>query len=70
MLDVEGMEYLLGFRLNTISKGLLVSYTLRDAAPELIAPGAQWDKVGRMTHLLMRVQGAQHKDHARVGLWR
>ena len=33
------MEYPLGFRLNTISKGLLVSYTLR-GSPELIAPGA------------------------------
>ena len=37
-LDVAGMEFPLGFRLNTISKGLLVTYTLRDAVPNLLPP--------------------------------
>ena len=39
-LDVAGMEFPLGFQLNTISKGLLVTYTLRDSAPEQLLPCA------------------------------
>ena len=39
-LDVAGMEIPLGFRMTTISKGLLVTYTLRDATPDLVPPCA------------------------------
>jgi hypothetical protein len=37
-LDVAGMEFPLGFQLNTISKGLLVTYTLRDSTPDQLLP--------------------------------
>ena len=39
-LDVAGMEFPLGFQLNTISKGLLVTYTLQNNVAELVRPCA------------------------------
>ena len=39
-LDIDGMEFPLGFRLRTVSKGLLIHYSLRDPAAVELPAGA------------------------------